>query len=142
MDYVYPCLKDLKSHIDATTSLRNKSFTVYGPDEFLGATARLSLPAIGVVYEGFRGNPEGEQKKGILGHMLFAVYFVVAQKAAGRTTVDLEELYGYMAELRTQIVARKAPTNRFWEFVIETPVDMSEDYMVYVQRWQNIAAIG
>ncbi len=137
-DIVVKALQDIQAKIETISTVRDKSRTLYQPNEILNLTETKGFPCVGVVYLGMKGLPKANDQ-GMNTELTIDIYAVdkfICTSTDTATQPSLEVL----GELRNAIKYTKfkcAGGNRLWEFVLEAPVDLGLDVLSYFQRWKT-----
>ena len=136
---------DLLARINALDLVKNDGVEVYDLDDLKFRRARLSLPAIGIVFNSLVAvGGQGQGRRGRVGQCRLDVYYLIGHDKENR-------VHGKFARKGTSLMAAvrgdllgdcgDAPNDRPWEFVLEQPVFIEEGLVSYVQRWQ-VRTIG
>lgn len=133
------CWEDLEARMQSIATLEKKVFKAADAENLAAQLKALPPPAVGIVYEGSRGQSEvGHARRGIEMVGVFGIYLVVnnLKFAPGVDTKNLS--INILKEIEDSVRASKAPTGHFWQFLVQSMVSNSKDHTVWVSRWQTV----
>jgi len=154
-DIISELITDLTVKMQTITAIKDKIIYMFDGDDLLSEQSKIGVPAIGVVYNNMKGHGAGERKQGhhgLAATVTIDIYIIGGQqcvekisKATGvkmNTTEFLEQIRDAIKLTKplTGTGANQVPVvqaNRFWVFVMETPAQLSEGVIAYVQRWET-----
>lgn len=101
----------------------------------------LSFPFVGVVYAGMKRQSQSSTREGRDQMMLFYVYIVAGGKEItinSGTNGDghRAKVTQVLSALRETIIDKQAPNYKKWIFEGESPQDLGNGVIAFVQMWQ------
>lgn len=135
---VTPCLLDLEAKVLlADEKLAGKVFRVYSEADLLNKSKMLTLPAIGIIYEGTRNVADFQVSKTPSKSCELVASIVMIcnpDTLVGTTKYAAAEL---LDAIREQIRPTRSPTGHFWTFVVEAPAAEKDNRVMWIQRWST-----
>lgn len=142
-DIVNVHISDVLSRLGAISSIKNKTVSLYTPDQIIKTTDKLDFPAVGVIYAGMRGI-EDSSRTGQKGRLMVDIFVAGAELCKDDTQInDLKPgVTAILQDIRNAMTCTTAPGNHKWTFMAEFPEQLSEKEVIgYVQRWQAVTSI-
>lgn len=137
-DPIHEVMEDLKKRLLQSSVVKEgKCIQVYSAEELKDKTKNVSLPAIGVIYEGMKSNQTGESAKSNSSVSCLAVVSIIlltskSNQAGGTSTESAHTLLG---SCRNVIKNQVSPTGHKYKFVVEAPASEDATTVLWVQRW-------
>jgi len=134
---VSECAHDLLTRLQSIADLNGKALFVFSEDDLLDKIKGVTLPAVGIVYEGMRSMPEqGTAKVGISCELVFSLAVInrpeVLSKADTKTvTLNL------LDQIRQTLLVTRSPTGHYWKFVVEAATSVRNGTVFWVSRWST-----
>lgn len=137
-DPIHEVMEDLKKRLlTASIVKEGKCIQVYSEKELKDKTKAITLPAIGLVYEGMKSNQTGESAKSNSSVSCLAVVSVILltdkKNLAGGTST--ETAHTLLGSTRSVIKNQTSPTGHKYKFVVEAPASEDDTTVLWVQRW-------
>lgn len=141
-DIVSRVIEDLKNKILTKGNLNGKVKQVYSEEHLADKTKGVSLPAVGIVYEGI--TPDGNGQGGspsVVSCRLILTVVLITDNAEANGGIPLPKAHEYLSAFRTAINRTKSPTGHAYKFVVEAPAVQKEGRVMWVQRWSTALQI-
>lgn len=138
-DIASKCVEDLQKKIEAINANANGLLWVYSEANFLNASKGINFPAVGVIYEGMRGNSENEKTTNKIGGSGSLVVSLILAHNNGNFAGGSEifNATAILDEMRSAIIDTKSPTGHKWRFVVEAPSEEKNGGVIWLQRWDT-----
>ncbi len=135
-------VNDLIRRIKSISAVSSKVVYVYDQDALLDAKQKLSYPAVGVVYLGLKGKTDSSLT-GKATNLVCDIYLLGAESCNANTISDKDKQKAtkILDDMRNAIICDLAPSKRKWKFVLESPIDVGESILSYIQRWETTVVI-
>jgi hypothetical protein len=132
--------KDKLSGLDtAPINLLGKIVIAYNESDMLDLLAGVrSYPAVGIIYEGMRSQPEAGSTAKVGVSCEIVVSFVLVEQGDAVVSTDQKKTRAidYLDAMRGQFMGlRSTVTQHFWHFLVESPAELKAGMVVWVQRW-------
>lgn len=131
------CINDILFKIDALELFGKKLFATYSEEDLLDKAKILSLPAVGIVYQGiFASDGQDPSRQGLMGTLKVTIVLVIDGKSIAK--IDRKDVAAdYLDSIRSAILTTKSPTKHKWKFTSESPVGPMGSVYVYLQTWET-----
>lgn len=132
------CITDIADRLNVIPSLKGKVFHVYSEQELTERTKGLTLPCVGVVYDGLRsvGESGDTSKMGMSSDIVVTIMLFFKQDT--RAKVDPKDtMVALMDSIRDAIIGTRSPSGHNWKFQMEIPVAGKLGVLAYLQRWST-----
>lgn len=139
---VVKTIDGVEKYLKTITGFRDKVFSVTSEEELQSKIKGLSLPAIGVIYDGMRAVPEqgGTGKMGKSAELVVTLLLVFRNDTLqGKSPNDVN--LGTLDSMRDKMLETRSALGHLWRFQLETPVQTKTGLVVYVQRWATPAQL-
>jgi hypothetical protein len=134
------CIEDLEVKLRSTKEFGGKIFHVYSEDDLLDQSKLMSLPAVGVMYQGIIVEPgQDRSRQGLLGTLRVSLILVIDSNTVGLDRKD--EAAELMDTIRCAILTTTSPTGHKWQFQSEIPLGKMGNTLLYQQRWGTAAPL-
>lgn len=134
------CTEDLKSKVEGLDEFGGKIFSIYDEGDLMDKSKFMSLPAVGLLYQGiFSSSGQDLSRQGLMGSLQVAIILIIDGKSA---SLDRKDTAATLLDaIRSAILTTKSPTGHKWQFVSESPLGLISSVLVYQQRWQTAAPL-
>lgn len=121
---------------------REKVFHVASEEELQNKIKGLSLPAIGVIYDGMRAVPEpgGTGKLGKSAEMVITLLLMFRNDTV-QGKPPKESSLGVLDAMREKMLETRSALGHFWKFQLEASTQTKTGVVVYIQRWATPAQL-
>ena len=137
------CVQDVISKIKKTgefgSQSKEKVVSVYSEEDLFDKMKLVEYPAVGVMYEGTRRQPNDKSTQGVAGELTVALVLLMSGKSVGGLTND-NEAARLLDKLRIAFRDNcgESLTGHKWVFVNELPASTGKsNLLMYVQRWST-----
>lgn len=146
---VEDALNDLKTKILTVTAVKKKVISVYDQNDLIDMQKDYGFPAIGIMYASMRAHGETEKKQAKIGGsatITIDLLVVGAEQCSDKVVDHKASTLELLHDLRGVILCTKferttGGAGRHWAFVEEAPVNIDENLIGYVQRWQTVVIL-
>jgi len=128
----------LKTVVQSEQVFAGKVVIVYNETDLLDKTRTIkSFPALGIVYEGMRSEPEqGATVKGLSAEIVVAFVLIEQGEGIQQSKAKKTRAIDYLDAMRDQFMGeRSTVTGHIWHFMVEAPAELRSDMVCWVQRW-------
>ena len=97
-----------------------------------------SYPAVGIIYEGMRSQPEqgSTAKVGLSCELIISFVLIDQSDAVHRSDQKKTRAIDYLDAIRDQFMGqRSTATGHFWHFMVESPAELRSGMVCWVSRW-------
>lgn len=136
---VNDCIESVEQLLKSLDDFGSKVFYIYSEDELLDKTKAISLPAMGVVYDGMRSLSESGKDTGKIGVSAeIVVTVIVVFRRENFSTVDPKlKVVQVLDSIRNKFRGVRSPTGHLWRFQLEAAVEGKKGLQSYIQRWST-----
>jgi len=142
-DIVSDAVADLTSKLQLISSIAKKTVYLYDQDDLLDAKKKIGFPAVGVVYVGMQGNNDSS-RTGLAATLVCDIYLIGGEQCKDKIGDLKSGSTLLLDEMRREIACTKlvrAGAQRKWQFVAESPTEISPAVLGYVQRWKTVVLL-
>lgn len=143
MNRVNAALEEAKTRLtDPETTAKifaGKTVIAYNENDLLDTLKGVvSYPAIGIVYEGMRSQPEAgsTMKVGLSCEIVMAFVLVEQGNAISASQQKKTRAIDLLEIMRDQFMGKRSTaTSHLWHFLVEAPAELKAGMVVWIQRW-------
>jgi len=123
----------------APTDLTGKIVIAYDENDLLDLLKGVkNYPAVGIIYEGMRSQPEqgSTAKVGVSCELVISFVLVEQGNAMQATQQKKTRAIDYLDAMRDQFMGKRSDvTHHFWHFMVESPAELKSGMVCWIQRW-------
>jgi hypothetical protein len=154
-DVISDLVADITTKLETITAIKDKIIYMFDSNDLVTERTKIGTPAIGVVYNSMRGHGAGDKKQGhhgLAATVTMDIYILGGDQCVEKiskvtgvkmaTTEFLEQIRDAikLTKPQTGTGASQVPlpkAQRLWVFVLESPVEIGDELISYVQRWET-----
>lgn len=142
-DIVAEVLEDIKAKVLALPKFKDKVTHVYSYEELVDKSKNIPFPALGIVYEGLRGETGANagSSASVVSTTLIVSLILLTDSDGKLGGLPKMKAHEYLGQTRNAINKKQSPTGHKYRFVVEAPASEKGNKVLWVQRWSVAAQI-
>lgn len=137
MTSIVSCLDALKSGVQSIADFKdNRTMIALNPDELVQAIKGLSVPCVGIVYEGLQAIAEGgNTNRGLGAQATFGLYLAVDAAVMTNALNKKNTAIDHLSDIFGVFHDKKSPSGQYWQFMSERYVASYPGRTLWMQKW-------
>ena len=137
-DIIQDLADDLLARIETLTEIKGGPLYLYDVEDMLFEKGRklFKTPGVAIIYNSGVGTDKGRS-----GDLAFDIYVCAGRDRQDRVNRSVKQIgTSILSQIRSLIMGEecnKTPAGRNWVWVLERPVEIDENLIIYLQRWRT-----